>query len=153
MKPRPFRFLSYTVGSILILAALGCTGLQGPPGPVGPAGLAGSVGPAGQPGPQGPAGTPGPGSAKAMAAVSQDGTLLRGVNVVSSVRKQEGIYVVQFAPSVDVANGYYVVTPGLTSTCVVKHDAEIANSAPNALNVGFSGNGGFVDCSFSLLVF
>jgi len=94
-----------------------------------------------------------PPQVKGMAAVSADGHLLRGVNVVS-VTKQPPGYRVQFSPSVDVANGYYLVTPGLTGTCNTMINAE--KTTGNAVYVSFAGRGpsiNFVNCSFSLVVY
>lgn len=90
---------------------------------------------------------------KGIAAVSKDGNLVRGVNVVS-VSKQPPGYRIQFDPSVDVANGYYLVTPGLTGSCNTMISAEKTNG--NAVYTSFAGRGpdiNFVDCAFSLVVY
>jgi hypothetical protein len=90
---------------------------------------------------------------KGMAAVSAESDLLRGVNVVS-VSKQPPGYRVEFDPSVDVANGYYLVTPGLNGSCNTMINAE--KTSGNAVYVSFAGRGpsiNFVDCDFSLVVY
>ncbi|MES1241733.1 MAG: hypothetical protein ABUT39_08960 [Acidobacteriota bacterium] len=88
-----------------------------------------------------------------LAAVKADGTLLRGVKV-ASVAKQPPGYRVEFDPSVDVANGYYLVTPGLTGSCNTMINAE--KTTGNAVYVSFADRGpgiNFVDCNFSLAVY
>ena len=88
-----------------------------------------------------------------IAAVDKNATLLRGENVVS-VTKQAPGYRVEFNADVDVANGYYLVTPGLTGSCNTMINAE--KTAGNAVYVSFSGRGpsiNFVDCAFSLVVY
>ncbi|MGC9417655.1 MAG: hypothetical protein ACP5EN_01670 [Rhodovulum sp.] len=90
---------------------------------------------------------------KGMAAVSADAALIRGVNVVS-VTKQAPGYRVEFASDVDVANGYYLVTPGLTGSCNTMINAE--KTTGNAVYVSFAGRGpgiNFADCAFSLAVY
>jgi hypothetical protein len=90
---------------------------------------------------------------KGMAAVSADGKLLRGLHVVS-VSKQPPGYRVVFDASVDVAKGYYLVTPGLTGSCNTMINAE--KTSGNAVYVSFAGRGpsiNFVDCAFSLVVY
>ena len=139
----------------------GPTGPQGPTGPAGPAGPqgdtgsqgpqgpAGSSGPQGDPGPIGPAGLPG---AQGLAAVSSGGSLLRGVNAASATRTGLGTYRVTFNGSVNVANGYYIVTPGLTGTCAAIPSAE--GTSGNSVFVLFIDDDGTrQDCSFSLVVF
>lgn len=124
---------------LLALALLLAVSCQGPPGPAGPQG---------DPGPAGP---PGPGGAKGLAIVTGDANLIRGVNVESAVRQDPG-YLVTFTAEVDVANGYYFVTPGVDGTCVSMIDAEQAPG--NGVWVGFvAADGDYHDCSFSLAVF
>jgi hypothetical protein len=124
-------------------------GLQGPPGSEGPAGPEGDSGPQGAAGPQGPAGSP---AAQGLAAVNSSGTLLRGVNASSATRTGLGTYRVTFNGNVNVPNGYYLVTPGLTGTCGVSHSAE--SSSGNSVFVLFVKHDGTrVDCAFSLIVF
>src|SRR6266487_3627355 len=86
----------------LWLLASSCKGDTGAPGPTGPAGSGG---------PPGPAGTP---AAQGLAAVDASGTLIRGLNVASVSRLSQGRYTVTFTSNVNVASGYYLVTPGLT---------------------------------------
>lgn len=91
--------------------------------------------------------------AKGLAAVSANGSLLRGLNVASVTRQAPG-YRVEFVAGVDVANGYYLVTPGLTGSCNTMINAE--KTTGNAVYVSFAGTGSvpnFVDCAFSLAVF
>lgn len=88
-----------------------------------------------------------------IAAVAKDATLLRGENIVA-VTKQPPGYRVEFSGEVDVANGYYLVTPGLTGSCNSMINAE--KTAGNAVYVSFAGRGpsiNFVDCDFSLVVY
>lgn len=90
---------------------------------------------------------------KGIAAVDADGNLLRGVNVVSVSRQPPG-YRIEFDSSVDVANGYYLVTPGLTGSCNTMINAE--KTTGNAVYVSFAGRGpdiNFVDCGFSLVIY
>lgn len=90
---------------------------------------------------------------KGIAAVSAESDLLRGVNVVS-VSKQPPGYRVEFDSSVDVENGYYLVTPGLNGSCNTMINAEKTHG--NAVYVSFAGRGpniNFVDCDFSLVVY
>ncbi len=123
----------YISALLLLLAVTAC---EGPPGPAGPPG---------PPGPIGPAGT------KGLAAVGVDGTLLRGVNVVSAGFKDPG-YLVTFTEDVDVANGYYLATPGLTSTC--NATVRATGRQGNSVFVGFSlPDHTYVKCAFSLAVF
>ena len=127
----------------------GPQGETGPAGPAGPQGPAGPSGPQGDPGPIGPAGSP---AAQGLAAVNSGGSLLRGVNATSASRTGLGTYRVTFNGSVDVATGYYVVTPGLTGTCAATPSAE--SSSGNSVFVLFVKHDGTrVDCSFSLVVF
>lgn len=91
--------------------------------------------------------------AKGLAAVSKTGSLIRGVNVVSVAVQPPG-YIVVFNSEVDVANGYYLVTPGLTGSCNTKPSAE--KSTGNAVYVSFSRTATtptFTNCAFSLAVF
>jgi hypothetical protein len=131
MKSQFYRSMYVFAGLVLMLLVAAC---QGPPGP------------------QGPPGTP---AARALAAVNSDGTLLRGVNVASVERVDTGRYRVTFESNVNVANGYYLVTPGLTSTCNMVGQAE--KSTGNSVWVSFAdhrSNGvTFADCSFSLVIF
>jgi hypothetical protein len=91
--------------------------------------------------------------AQGMAAVSSGGTLLRGINTVSATRTGLGTYRVAFNSSVDVLSGYYLVTPGLTGTCVAEISAE--DSSGNSVFVLFynAKDEVRVDCAFSLVVF
>ncbi|MFQ5909912.1 MAG: hypothetical protein ACE5IJ_04230 [Thermoplasmata archaeon] len=101
------------------------------------------------PGPQGPPGMP---AAQGLAAVSSTGTLLRGVNVDSVTHPSEGTFRVFFTSNVDVANGYYSLTPGLTGTCATVHSAEITPG--NGVFVLFATDAGvLIDCAFTLVVF
>src|SRR6266566_3467625 len=124
------------------LLASSCKGDMGAPGATGPAGAGGPVGPAGAPAAQG------------LAAVSASGTLIRGLNVSSVSRLGQGRYTVTFTSSVNVAGGYYFVTPGLTGTCNMVSEAE--QSTGNAVFVSFidqrtgPGTVTLVDCAFSL---
>ena len=123
----------------LLLLASACQGPPGPPGPAGPAGPAGPVG---------------PGGAKGLAAVADDATLIRGVNVESVEWQQPGRFQVTFSAEVDVANGYYLVTPGLVGTCATMISAEKAPG--NAVWVIFTTEKpgpDFINCAFSLAVF
>jgi len=91
--------------------------------------------------------------AKGLAAVNKTGNLLRGINVVS-VNIQPPGYRVVFNSDVDVANGYYLVTPGLTGSCNTRPNAE--KSAGNSVYVSFAKGGTaaeFSECGFSLAVF
>lgn len=128
-------FVSLLATLLLLLLTTAC---QGPPGAQG------------EPGPAGP---PGPGGAKGLAAVAANATLIRGVNV-ASVAKQDPGYVVTFTADVDVANAYYLVTPGLVGSCNTMINAE--KTAGNAVYISFASRGpgiDFVDCAFSLAVF
>jgi hypothetical protein len=90
---------------------------------------------------------------KGIAAVSADANLLRGVKVVSASKQPPG-YRIEFDPSVDVANGYYLVTPGLSGSCNTMINAE--KTSGNAVYVSFAGRGpdiNFVDCAFTLVVY
>ncbi|MDH5360387.1 MAG: hypothetical protein OEX03_07475 [Gammaproteobacteria bacterium] len=60
--------------------------------------------------------------AKGLAAVNKTGNLLRGLSVVS-VNVQPPGYRVVFNSDVDVANGYYLVAPGLTGSCHTRPNA------------------------------
>ena len=133
---RALLFSTFLIGVLLLTQ--GCQGPAGPAGPEGPAG---------------PAGPPGPGGAKGLAAVAADATLIRGVNVQSVARQDPG-YVVTFTADVDVANGYYFVTPGLVGSCNTLINAE--KTAGNSVYVSFGRRGpgiSFADCAFSLAVF
>lgn len=135
--------------TLSLIAALGVVGCEGEEGPTGPEGMAGPQGPQGNPGTQGPAGMP---AAQGLAGVSATGALLRGVNVASVERLDVGRYRVTFTAAVNVDAGYYLVTPGLTGTCVTRFSAERADG--NAVWVGFGSEPlNFVDCAFSLVVF
>jgi len=98
-------------------------------------------------------------TARGLAVVALDGTLLNGVNVVSVQRPTNGAtaWTVTFNSNVDVSQLRFVLTPGITGTCVAAASAEDAlTSAPaNSVFVGFvgTGGGGFVDCGFALVVF
>ncbi len=131
MKSQFYRSMYVFAGLALMLFVAAC---QGPPGPPGP---------------------PGTPAAQALAAVNSDGTLLRGVNVASVERVDTGRYRVTFESNVNVANGYYIVTPGLTNTCNMVGEAE--KSTGNSVWVSFvdhrSPGVTFVDCSFSLVIF
>ena len=145
--------------SIVVAGPSGATGPPGATGAQGPQGFNGSPGPAGPTGPQGPtgatgpAGPPGPLAAKGLAAVSDMGILIRGENVTTAVRVRQGEYIVGFNSKVDVANGYYVATPGLTGMCP-NVDTLFANySAPNSVFIqSVNPVGSNQDCSFSLAV-
>lgn len=124
----------------------GLQGLQGPQGPEGPQGPAGDTGPAG---PQGPPGAP---AVEGLAAVSSNGTLLRGVNATGATRTGLGTYRVSFSGAVDVDAGFFVVTPGLTGTCARIVSAE--DSSGNSVFVLFMNpDGTRGDCAFSLIVY
>lgn len=132
--------------ALAVLACLFLSACSGDDGPTGPSGPQGPEGPAG---PQGPAGMP---AAQGLAGVDGTGTLLRDVNAVSAERVDVGRYRVTFSSAVNVAAGYFVVTPGLNSSCNTMASAEV--SANNSVWVSFSSGGlNFVDCSFSLVVF
>ena len=91
--------------------------------------------------------------AKGLAAVSKTGGLIRGINVVSVAVHPPG-YVVEFNGEVDVANGYYLVTPGLTGSCNTKPNAE--KWTGNSVYVSFAKSAAtptFTNCAFSLAVF
>ncbi len=106
------------------------------------------------PGPQGPQGPPGEPAAQAMAAIDRDGNLLRGVNISSTERTDTGLYRVTFDADVDLANGYYLITPGLNTAC---NTVGMAAYDGTALRVSFgdptSTTPRFIDCAFSLVVF
>jgi len=108
----------------------------------------------GAPGPPGAAGTP---AAQGLAAVDASGALIRGLNVASVSRLSQGRYTVTFTSNVNVAVGYYLVTPGLTGTCNMVSEAE--QTTGNAVYVSFvdhrtgPGTVTLVDCAFSLVVF
>jgi hypothetical protein len=112
---------------------------QGPPGELGPQGETGPVGPEGPPGigPQG------------MAAVTGELVLLRGLNVASVEPMPFANVRVTFTADVDVANGYYVATPGLTNTCALATSVE--RSSNNSVVVVFDSE--VFTCGFSLIVY
>ncbi len=98
-------------------------------------GVSGTDGVTGSDGPRGP-----PGSQLRwawLAAVSDVGTLVRGQNVTAASRLNSDRYMVTFNSNVEVANGYYFATPGLTGNWGVSgKPAFSANySAPNSVHV------------------
>lgn len=115
---------------------------QGPPGEQGPQGPQGEMGP---PGPEGPPGI-GP---QGMAAVTSNLVLLRGLNVASVEPMPFANVRVTFTEDVDVANGYYVATPGLTETCALPTSVE--RSSNNSVIVVFDNE--VFTCGFSLIVY
>jgi hypothetical protein len=118
---------------------------QGPPGEQGPQGETGAQGETGPAGPQGPPGI-GP---QGMAAVTSNLVLLRGLNVASVEPMPFANVRVTFTEEVDVANGYYVATPGLTGTCALPTSVE--RSTNNSVVVVFDSE--VFTCGFSLIVY
>lgn len=129
----------------MLAVVLISTTCSGDAGPVGPAGAQGPQGPQGPQGTTGPAGMP---VARGLAAVTAAGTLIRGVNVASVTRVNTGRYRVSF--SVNIGNGFFIATPGQTSTCAAPISVEGDGTAPNSV---FVLTGGFIDCAFAVVVF
>ncbi|UCC71384.1 MAG: hypothetical protein JSV86_13430 [Gemmatimonadota bacterium] len=89
-------------------------------------------------------------TARGIAAVYRTGAIQRGVNVTASSHVGPGRYTVMF--NFDITTGYYVVSSGLTGTCVAMQSVEAYGS--NELFVAFADpNGTFIDCSFTVVVF
>jgi hypothetical protein len=99
--PRGFTGTQGPTGPQGLTGAQGPQGTQGAPGAQGPQGAAGAQGPKGAPGAQGPAG-----SARAVAVVNADGTLVqgagfpKGVTGVSHTTKR-GIYCIGLDAGID----------------------------------------------------
>ena len=77
------------------------------------------------------------------------GGLIRGRNVSSVTRVRAGLYTVTFTSAVNVAAGFYVVTPGLVGTCATGASAENSGTVANTVTVVLAAG----DCAFSLVVF
>ena len=85
------------------------------------------------------------------AAVSSDGSLLRGLNVTSVSHTGTGTYVVAFNSAVNVSQGILMLTPGLNGTCATQPSAE--RSTGNSVFTLFASGSTRIDCGFSLVVF
>jgi len=60
-----------------------------------------------------------------------------------------GVYTVTFTAAVNVAAGFYVVTPGVVGTCATGASAENSGTVANSVTVVLVAG----DCAFSLAVF
>ena len=87
--------------------------------------------------------------AQGLAAVNGSGGLIRGHNVASISRVRAGVYTVTFTAAVNVAAGFYVVTPGVVGTCATGASAENSGTVANSVTVVLVAG----DCAFSLAVF
>ena len=126
------RFVVTNIGQIKPSVRAQLHGNQGPRGFTGPQGVPGAKGPTGAQGPQGPKGIPGAsgpqgpaGSARAVAVVNADGTLLQGVDFPKGVTgvshgTKRGIYCIRLAD-------------GIAPT-----DAVVSLTAPGAANGVFT---------------
>ncbi|UCD92153.1 MAG: collagen-like protein [Methanobacteriota archaeon] len=93
-----------------VVDVLDCTGATGPAGPQGPQGDPGPQGPQGDPGPQGLQGPPGTPATVLWAVVEDDGTLARGMNVVSTNYEGVGHTTIRF--NQDVRGCAWITTVG-----------------------------------------
>ncbi|UCG89515.1 MAG: hypothetical protein JSW71_07065 [Gemmatimonadota bacterium] len=87
-------------------------------------------------------------TARALAAVADNGTLIRGVNATSATRTSAGHFRVTINAGVDLANAYFFAQP--INGCFA---SSLVSAAGNDVSVQLLWNGSYVNCSFTLVVF